>query len=376
MKVTTLEEYIDILNWCNGKRLIIAGAGKYGEILGQYLDRRGIQWDGYVDKRENARGWNGKEVCTYDNIDNGENYYLVSTFEYQKSVEQELKVRGVDEERIISYEDPNLFFELYDELIQWKALSDKIQCFRNKYIGERCFVIGNGPSLRIEDLNRLKSEYTFASNTIYALYRHTDWRPDFYCARDPIFCKEMMADKESMSMLLDGCKAAFTSILGEGMQFREDLELRQLYYLKPIDGNSEDMLPRFSEDCSQQIYKAGTITYDMLQLAIYMGFKTIYLLGVDFNFSVERHEDNTVVKKNIMNHMLELEKEDERFAQATLDRHKEKYVADIDRQLAGYQAARKYADTHNIKIYNATRGGKLEVFPRIEFDSLFEIRRH
>ena len=44
----------------------------------------------------------------------------------------------------------------------------------------------------------------------------------------------------------------------------------------------------------------------------------------------------------------------------------------MDLQLAGYQKAKQYADAHGIKIYNATRGGKLEVFPRVDFDSLFE----
>ena len=41
--------------------------------------------------------------------------------------------------------------------------------------------------------------------------------------------------------------------------------------------------------------------------------------------------------------------------------------------LLAYQAAREYADRHGIKIYNATRGGKLEVFERVDFDSLFSM---
>lgn len=40
-------------------------------------------------------------------------------------------------------------------------------------------------------------------------------------------------------------------------------------------------------------------------------------------------------------------------------------------QLRGYVAAKQYADSHGIKIYNATRGGKLEVFTRVDFGSLF-----
>lgn len=47
------------------------------------------------------------------------------------------------------------------------------------------------------------------------------------------------------------------------------------------------------------------------------------------------------------------------------------YVAMKDHQFWNYQAARRYAETHGIKIYNATRGGELEVFERVDFDSLF-----
>ena len=44
----------------------------------------------------------------------------------------------------------------------------------------------------------------------------------------------------------------------------------------------------------------------------------------------------------------------------------------IASMLKGYQMCKNYADTHGIKIYNATRGGMLEIFERVDFDSLFE----
>ena len=48
--------------------------------------------------------------------------------------------------------------------------SEKIKKLKDNYIGKRCFIIGNGPSLRIEDLNCLKGEYTFAANRIYEIF--------------------------------------------------------------------------------------------------------------------------------------------------------------------------------------------------------------
>ena len=79
-----------------------------------------------------------------------------------------------------------------------------------------------------------------------------------------------------------------------------------------------------------------------------MGFTQIYLLGVDCNY-----------KKNIEKNYFFDEKE------------KDKYNHYEDRMIIAYKVAKKYADTHGIKIINASRGGNLEVFDRIDFEKIF-----
>ncbi|MCM1232442.1 MAG: DUF115 domain-containing protein [Ruminococcus flavefaciens] len=372
MNYTKMDDYIQAIRLLSKNKLYIAGAGKYGEILGQYFDKHGIPWVAYADKRKMSQQTNGKRTYTYEDLDLSEGYYVISTYIHRQEIMQELINRDVEEDRIIVYEDQEIFYDVYDDLIHWKKHTDRIKDFYRKHEGKRCFVIGNGPSLRTEDLERLKDDLTFASNSIYAVYSSTNWRPTYYCAWDPIFCREIMSEKQNMSVLMDGCEAAFTSILGEGMQYRDDIDMRKLYYMRTISKKSENKLPLFSSDCCEQVYAAGSITYGMLQLAVYMGFTQIYLLGMDFSYSVEQHEDDTIVRNNVCNHMEEIEKEEaKRFYKKTVDRHGDSYVASIDLQLAGFQAAKEYTDAHNIKIYNATRGGKLEVFERVNFDSLF-----
>ena len=60
----------------------------------------------------------------------------------------------------------------------------KLKQFHNIHTGERCFIIGNGPSLKIADLEKIKNEYTFGANRIYELFDKTDWRPRYYCLQD------------------------------------------------------------------------------------------------------------------------------------------------------------------------------------------------
>ena len=62
--------------------------------------------------------------------------------------------------------------------------SQRIEKLKNINQGKRCFIIGNGPSLKIEDLNALVDEDCFACNRIYGLYDKTKWRPKYYCSQD------------------------------------------------------------------------------------------------------------------------------------------------------------------------------------------------
>ena len=80
-----------------------------------------------------------------------------------------------------------------------------------------------------------------------------------------------------------------------------------------------------------------------------MGFKEIYLLGVDCNY-LKGSNQNYFFKDKV------IDNKDHNVYSMILD----------------YQAVQKYAEKNNIKIFNATRGGALEVFPRVDFDSLFE----
>ena len=64
----------------------------------------------------------------------------------------------------------------YASIQKKQAERSRLQKFYNTKVGKRCFIIGNGPSLRIEDLERIKDD-TFAVNRIYKIFDKTFWRP-------------------------------------------------------------------------------------------------------------------------------------------------------------------------------------------------------
>lgn len=244
-------------------------------------------------------------------------------------------------------------------LYRKRKLDRAAASLKNRNAGETCFVIGNGPSLTTEDLDKLAvlKVKSFASNSIYKLFGNTAWRPDYYVFQD--------------QQVIDGLAGQFGRLIGEcgKMVIRRDV-YRQLP--KDLVNNPKLVMPRlvmhirrdryydFSEDISKYACDGCTVTYFMLQLAYYMGFKRIYLLGVDHNMPVVYDEhDRVVVVSQERQHCFEDDKN------ITLNPGR------ILESTYAYQSAKEFLENRGIEIYNATRGGKLEIFPRADIDGVF-----
>ncbi len=221
-----------------------------------------------------------------------------------------------------------------------------IRKFRNLYERKRCFIVATGPSLRIEDLNVLKEkkEICISMNNIFYLFNETEWRPDYY----------VMCDHRGFDLhegMLDNLPINNVFLSDNSDTFWKHTHKKNIYRYHFHYEYYYNRLPKFSEDFSKKIYIGGTVTYSCMQLAAYMGFKEIYLLGVDFSYGGQ--------KKN----------------EAYTHFYNEKKITSIgfvNLVTLAYQSAKQYADEHGLKIYNATRGGKLEIFERINFDDLFK----
>jgi hypothetical protein len=118
-----------------------------------------------------------------------------------------------------------------------------------------------------------------------------------------------------------------------------------------IDENSS-VLPLISEDFSVGGYWGRTVVIDIaLQMALYMEPNEIYFLGAD------------TPRQGAQIHFYD--KGSSSSLPTGISRNYNKIIK-------AYESARVFAEKRNIKIYNATRGGDLEVFPRVDFDALFD----
>ncbi len=354
--------------------LYIAGAGEFGRIIGRFLTEKKVSWKGYVDKRCDVASIEGKRVSSYADTFSEKDFFLISSYDYADEIVGELKKAEVSEDHIFVFPNiQDLVYGMYGHFVNWSSYTEKVKRFHNQYEEKRCFVVGNGPSLKVSDLDRLKDEITFGCNSIYAVYESTIWRPTFYFAWDTLFCETEMSEKEGVKRLLSGCKAMFSTIMREGFRFRDEKDIEGLFFVRAKNEEDEETgLPRFSEDCSKQVYISGTVSYFMLQMAVYMGFQEIYLLGIDASYSMKCGEGGTLDWEASSNNMDLLKKEEKKYTKKITEKYSYANMTDMVRQqMLGYEAAKKYAEMNEIKIYNATRGGKLEVFQRVEFESLF-----
>ena len=126
--------------------------------------------------------------------------------------------------------------------------------------------------------------------------------------------------------------------------------------------------PPFSDNPVRCVYGGNTVLYTLLQFALHMGIKDVYLLGIDFNYetpkTVATSHDGEPWFYQVgpeRNHFHpDYLKPGDLMGNPNLHRHEKSYLA----ARAAFEAA-------GGRILNATRGGKLEIFPRVDFDSLF-----
>lgn len=243
-------------------------------------------------------------------------------------------------------------------MVYRKQSNDILNEVRNKYEGERCFILGNGPSLSPKDLDALKNEITFASNRIYKIFEQTEWRPTYYVLFD-----ENVAKSEGV---IEGANRidCIKFVRAQGYLIYRKLTgticyLHSWYSRRYLDK------PAFSENLQEGIYSIATVTYTMIQLARWMGFKEIYLLGIDNKYAYSILRDGSIVKNEGVISYFAVNNENI----PELSTASATWECDV-----AYEYAEKYSRSKNFRIYNATRGGFLEAFERVNLDDVLKSR--
>lgn len=196
---------------------------------------------------------------------------------------------------------------------------------------ERCIIVGNGPSLKEVPDFFLEKYDTFGSNRIYLRFE-----PTFHVTVNPL--------------VLEQCAKEIAKI--------ECLRFVASSFEKEIPGSFpliSKALPHFSRRPWEGIYEGFTVTYVSLQLAFWMGYKSVLLIGVDHRYEYDGEPNQEVVSEGPdPNHF------DPEYFGAGFRWH----LPDLARSERAYHMAKTVYEADGRHILNLTKNTALDVFEK------------
>jgi len=214
--------------------------------------------------------------------------------------------------------------------------------------GKRAFIIGNGPSLKQTDLSKLKDESTFGLNRIYLMFPELGFGTTYFASVNDLVIGQCINDISALPM------PKFLS--WRSHRFFPAGPLPATFLYTTYDN------PAFARDVRHRVWESATVTYVALQLAFHMGFAQVILVGVDHNSNVPGKANTTIVSQgDDPNH----------FHPGYFGKGFRWQLPDFETSEIGYRLARQAYEADGRQVLDATIGGKLTVFPKADYLSLF-----
>ncbi len=371
-------------NFLDGKAYYIAPHNDISEKLNNYIRNLFPKalFKGYIDQKEEKGDFNA------NSLDQEFDYILILSPNYCEDISRVLRNNYVKSSQIIYVYSNNNYiytkFQFYYELIKkynnFKLLinnpvylSNKLSLFiadkfslkifeneknlaslKNKHKGKRAFIIGNGPSLKLEDLNKLKKEITFSANRIYLAFDEISWRPTYYSVEDNLVLSQ---NYEQINALNNTIKIFPNSLLKLKPPINNAIYFN--FYQETFYPNQ----PKMSSNPFKGLYWGSTIVFTMIQLAVYMGINEIYLVGVDFNFVVPTGADQNPNE-------LTCHGENNHFHKDYRKKGEKWNVPNLHIQERSFQSIKEFCAMNNIIIRNISRKSHLNIIEKANFDDI------
>lgn len=262
------------------------------------------------------------------------------------------------------------FYQKWGPIACSRPEKRRLEDLHNKYNGERIFILGNGPSLNQTPLEKLDGEYTFGVNRIYLLFGKIKWVPTFYTVTDWLVAPDIASDINSLQGMTFFFPWRFRGMLRTGNDV--------YWYWKHLGmapNTNQPIEERFAYDIHTGVRSGGSVLVTAIQLAYHLGFNPIYLLGVDAHYIIP----NTVTQTgpDLFGDGIKL------YLESTMDDDSNHFDSryfgkgyrwrnpNVPEMIRGFRNSKDALESKGVKIFNATVGGQLEVFERINFSELF-----
>lgn len=228
----------------------------------------------------------------------------------------------------------------------YRASVRRLMAFKDKHRGERCFIIGNGPSLNKMDLLPLKKEITFGLNRIYLVFDRLGFSTTYFVSVNPHVIEQSAEAIENLQ-----CPRFIDWNCRHFLKGAPDT-----FFLRSRSG------PRFCTDVSTQgVWVGATVTYVAMQIAYFMGFSEVILIGVDHDFKTTGEPNELVVSQGAdLNH----------FDPNYFGKGMRWQLPDLETSEVAYALAKEAYEKTGRRIVDATVGGKLAIFPKVRYEDV------
>lgn len=227
---------------------------------------------------------------------------------------------------------------------------EMIQSFQGIHKGKRCFIVANGPSLKKTNLELLNNEITFGLNRIYLNFISSSFRPTYYLAVNELILEQFSHEISDLAM---------PKFLNWNRRFHFNPDINNIIFLKPKFVVNDF----FQQDLTHPMVFGATVTFAAIQLAFYMGFEKVILVGMDHNY-VEKGVPNSIEYRKD-------EQDESHFDSQYFPKGIKWQLPDLKRSDLDYRIARSVFEIHDREIVDATIDGNCSVFSKVDYLSLF-----
>lgn len=234
----------------------------------------------------------------------------------------------------------------------WRQESiSRLADMKDQHRGERCFIIGNGPSLRVTDISKLKHEFTFGMNRIYLAFEEWGFPTSCLVCINSLVIEQVFKDFQKLKI------PKFFSWRSRKLLYPDGEPDEYTHFLFTTYTG-----PKFAREATGRMWEGATVTFACLQLAFHLGFEQAILIGVDHSFAVEGKPNTTVESQG---------DDQSHFDPNYFGKGFRWQLPDLDTSEQGYWLAHHAYQADGRQVIDATIGGNLQIFPKVDYDSLF-----
>ena len=226
-----------------------------------------------------------------------------------------------------------------------------IQKFQGIHHGKRCFIVANGPSLLKTNLDLLENEYTFGMNRIYLNFERSSFRPTYHVTVNELILEQWPDEIAQLNM---------PKFLNWNRRFYYGGPDSRTIFIK----SKMTIKDSFQYDLTRPMVVGATVTFVALQLAYYMGFQKVILIGLDHNYTDKGIPSKTETRTS--------ERDESHFHTQYFPKGFKWQLPDLLRSEIDFEISRKAFEADDREVLDATIGGKCQIFRKIDYEGLFD----